>query len=340
MNPNKPLLVRAAVLIAILIALAFGIHAFVKSRGRVSTDDAFIEAHIMQISPKISEKVLRIPVDDNQMVMRGDLLVELDPRDTEALVKQAKANVDSAEAKLAEAKARLGAEQAGLAQAQADVNESKALADNADQEMTRSRSLRESGAIAQREYDQTRAGELSTNAALASKQQKAIAAGAGVNIAVAAVASAAAWVEQSRALLDTAQLRLDNTRIYAPGDGRVTRKNVEEGNFVQPGNALLAIVGPEVWVVANFKETQLARVRPGQSVEVEVDSYPDLRIRGKVDSIQAGTGSRFSLLPAENATGNFVKVVQRVPVKITLDVPPGAPLLAPGMSVSPSVLAR
>jgi len=340
MKEKLILIIRVAVAIAVLVALGWAGKIFIESRSRESTDDAFIEAHVMQVSPKISEKVLSVPVDDNQMVKRGDLLVELDPRDTEALVKQAKANLDSAEAKLAEAKAKLAADQASLAQARADVNESKALADNAGQELTRSRSLRKSGAIAQREFDQTLTGQLSTNAALASKQQKAIAAEAGVNIAVAAVASAEAWVEQSRALLDTAQLRLDNTKILAPGDGRITRKNVEPGNFVQPGNALMAIVAPEVWVIANFKETQLARMRPGQRVDVHVDSYPNLRFRGKVDSIQSGTGSRFSLLPPENATGNYVKVVQRVPVKITLDLPADAPLLAPGMSVSPSVLVR
>jgi len=340
MKKKLVLVIRGAFVTALLVALVWGGKMFFESRGRESTDDAFIEAHVMQVSPKISEKVLRVLADDNQMVKRGDLLVELDPRDTEALVKQAKANLDSAEAKLAEAKAKLAADQASLAQARADVNESKALADNAGQELTRSSSLRKSGAIAQREYDQTLAGELSTNAALASKQQKAIAADAGVNIAVAAVASAEAWVEQSRALLDTAQLRLDNTKILAPGDGRITRKNVEQGNFVQPGNSLMAVVAPEVWVIANFKETQLERMRPGQRVEVHVDSYPNLRLRGKVDSIQSGTGSRFSLLPPENATGNYVKVVQRVPVKISLDLPADVPLLAPGMSVSPSVLVR
>jgi membrane fusion protein, multidrug efflux system len=133
---------------------------------------------------------------------------------------------------------------------------------------------------------------------------------------------------------------MDNTKVHAPGGGRVTRKNVEPGNFVQPGNALMAVVSPEVWVVANFKETQLARVRPGQRVDVRVDSYPDLHLRGKVDSIQAGTGSRFSLLPPENAAGNYVKVVQRIPVKITLDLPADAPILAPGMSVIPSIQVR
>lgn len=340
MKEKLLLVLRGIAAVALLAGLFWGIKTFWKNRGRESTDDAFIEAHVMQVSPKISEKVLRVLVDDNQMVKCGDLLVELDPRDTQALLNQAKANLDSSKAKLAEAQARLAAEQAGLSQAMADVNEAKAHADNAGQEMTRSKTLRKSGAIAQREFDQMLAGELSTKAVLASKQQKVIAAESGVKVAVAAEASAQAWVEQSRALLDTAQLRMDNTRIHAPGDGRVTRKNVESGNFVQPGNALMAIVSPEVWVIANFKETQLARVRPGQSVEVKVDSYQNLRLKGKVDSIQAGTGSRFSLLPPENAAGNYVKVVQRIPVKITLDLPSDAPILAPGMSVAPSVLVR
>lgn len=338
MKKNIQMIFRGVAGIAILVALVFGLETLWKSRGRVSTDDAFIEGHVMQISPKISEKVLRVLVEDNQMVKEGDLLVELDPRDTQALLSQAQANLDSAEAKLAEAKARLSAEQAGFSQAIADVNEARAHADNAGQELVRSKSLRKSGAIAQREFDQMLAGELSTKAVLASKQQKGIAAESGVKVAEAAVASAQAWVEQSRALLDTARLRMDNTRVHAPGGGRVTRKNVEPGNFVQPGNALMAVVSPEVWVVANFKETQLARVRPGQHVDVRVDSYPDLHLQGKVDSIQAGTGSRFSLLPPENAAGNYVKVVQRIPVKITLDLPAEAPILAPGMSVVPSVL--
>jgi len=340
MKEKMQMIFRGIAGLAILAALIFGVLTFWKFRGRVSTDDAFIEGHVMQVSPKISEKVLRVLVEDNQMIKEGDLLVELDPRDTQALLNQAQANLDSAEAKLAEARARLSAEQAGFSQAIADVNEARAHADNAGQELVRSKSLRKSGAIAQREFDQMLAGELSTKAVLASKQQKEIAAESGVKVAEAAVASAQAWVEQSLALLDTARLRMENTRIYAPGGGRVTRKNVEPGNFVQPGNALMAVVSPEVWVVANFKETQLARVRPGQRVEVRVDSYPDLRLQGMVDSIQAGTGSRFSLLPPENAAGNYVKVVQRIPVKITLDLPAGNPILAPGMSVVPSIQVR
>ena len=340
MKANLRFVARGAVGVALFIGLVFGVRYFLQARHLESTDDAFIEAHVMQISPKISEKVLRVLVEDNQMVKRGDLLVELDPRDAQALVNQAKANLNSSLAKLAEAKAQLAAVRAGQAQAAADVNESRALADNAGKEAVRSKTLRKSGAIAQREFDQMMAGELSTKAALASKEQKAIGAESNVQVAVASVASAEAMVEQSRALLDTTQIRLDNTKIFAPEAGRVTRKNVEIGNFIQPGNALMAIVAPEVWVIANFKETQLSRVHPGQPVEVRVDSHPRLRLKGKVDSIQDGTGSRFSLLPPENATGNYVKVVQRVPVKIQIELPAGSPLLVPGMSVTPFVQVR
>ena len=328
MKDNLRIVGRAAIGLALLVALGFGVRHFLKTRKLESTDDAFIESHVMQVSPKISEKVLRVLVEDNQVVERGALLVELDPRDTQALVNQAKANLDSSLAKVAEAKAQLAAVRAGQAQAVADVNESRALADNAGKESVRSKTLRKSGAIAQREFDQMMASELSTKAALASKEQKALAAESSIQVSVAAVASAEAMVEQARALLDTTRIRMDNTKIFAPGDGRITRKNVEVGNFVQPGNALMAIVSPDVWVVANFKETQLARVHPG------------LSLKGKIDSIQDGTGSRFSLLPPENATGNYVKVVQRIPVKILIDLPAGSPLLEPGMSVTPFVQVR
>ena len=143
---------------------------------------------------------------------------------------------------------------------------------------------------------------------------------------------------QAQAILDSARLRLSYTKIYAPTDGRVTRKNVEPGSSVQTGATLLAIVPSDTWVVANFKETQLDDMRPGQPVDIHVDAYPSLDLHGRVESIQSGTGSRFSLLPSENATGNFVKVVQRVPVKIFItDLPKDAPELTPGMSVVPTV---
>jgi len=337
---NLPLPARRILITLALVLLALGGVQFLRNRGTVSTDDAFLEAHIHQVSSKISEKIAAVHAEDNQTVEKGDLLVELETKDTEALVAQAKAHVATCEAKLAQAVAQKAAAGAELEQARADVAEARAPADNAAQELTRSRSLRDSGAVSQRELDLAVANESQARAALAGKMQKVAASTSQVAVAHAAVNAAKAQVDQAVALLDTARIRLANTKIFAPAAGRITRRSAEPGNFVQPGFPLMAVVAPDVWVVANFKETQLARMRPGQPVEIGVDSYPGLALHGHVESIQSGTGSRFSLLPAENATGNFVKVVQRVPVKIVLDPVGNPPLLAPGMSVSPTVTVR
>ena len=347
MNPSEPLPPapkpgfprRRAILAVVALALAAGALAYYFShRGQESTDDSFIESHVIQISPQIAERVEKVAVEDNQIVEKGALLVELDAQNEVVLLETAKANLASAEAKLVQAQSQLDATNAALAQAQADVQEAQATADNAAKELTRSRELKKSGAIAQREYDPSQTQALSSRAASDSKRQSALSAASKIKVGAAEVQAAEAQVVQAKAMLDAARLRLSYTKIHAPAAGRVTRKNVEPGSYVQTGNALLAIVPPEVWVVANFKETQLDRMRPGQPVDLRVDAYPSLRLRGRVDSIQSGTGSRFSLLPAENATGNYVKVVQRVPVKISfVDLPKDAPELTPGMSVVPTV---
>jgi len=327
-------------IIAIVAGVAVGIGAFVylSHRGKESTDDAFIEGHIVQISPKIAERVDKVLVDDNAIVKAGDPLVELDPLDNMALVAQAEANLASSQAKLIQAQAQLKSAEAGFEQARADIQQEQASSENSDKELTRSTDLRKSGAIAQREYDTALMEQQSARASLVSKQKKALAAESDVKVANAAVQSAQAMVRQAEALMQTAKLRISYTHITAPQSGRVTRKNVEPGNYVQAGSPLMAIVSNDVWVVANFKETQLDEMRPGQRVDIRVDAYPDLQVTGHVDSIQSGTGSRFSLLPSENATGNYVKVVQRVPVKIVLDpLPQGSPILGPGMSVIPTV---
>ncbi len=335
-SKTRPFIIGGGVFL-LIAAIAL----YLINRGYESTDDAFLEAHVMQVSPKIAEKVAAVLVTDNQEVKKGQLLVELDPGDNMAIFRQAQANLASSEAKLVQAKAQLASAQATLAQNRASTDEAKANADNAASEMTRSQGLKQTGVISQRDFDNAQAQALSTRAAFAGAQQKVSASDSDVNVAIAQVKSQEAQVEQAKALLDTATLRLSYTKIYAPDDGRVTRKNVEVGNYVQSGSALMAIVSPEVWVVANFKETQLRDMRPGQPVKIRVDAYPHLRLEGKVDSIQAGTGARFSLLPAENATGNFVKVVQRTPVKIVLtNIPENAPLLAAGMSVIPTVNVR
>ncbi len=329
----RPVLIIAGIVVVSVIALVV-----LSQRGKESTDDAFIEGHVLQISPQVAGAVLHVLVDDNQRVNTGDLLVELDPQENQAIYNQAKANLDSATAKLGQAEAQLASTQAALQEAQSDVEEARATSDNAAKDFTRGQELRERGVTSEQDLDRVDTAARSSKAALDSKIKKALGTESDVKVNAAAVESAKAQVELANALFDTAKLRLSYTKIYAPEAGRVTRKNAEIGNYVQTGTALMAVVPDNVWVVANFKETQLHHMRPGQPVDIRVDAYPSIKAHGKVDSVQAGTGARFSLLPSENATGNYVKVVQRIPVKITLDDwPKDGPLLAPGMSVSPTV---
>jgi len=250
-----------------------------------STDDAFVEAHVIPVSAMVSGHVVRVLVDDNQIVKAGAVLAEIDPRDFQTRLDQARGKVAS--------------DRAEAAKTEADLKRASAL-------------------FARDE---------------ASRQE--------LEHAQAAADAAKADLSQTGAALRQAELDLSYTKLLAPEDGRVTRKAVEPGAYVAVGQPVLALVPADAWVVANFKETQLARMRPGQPASVLIDAYPEKRLRGRVDSIQAGTGARFSLMPAENATGNFVKVVQRVPVKIVLDETPGAGrVLAPGMSADVEVDLR
>jgi len=339
--PPRRRLPRRYFLIGLIVLLVAGLTFYLVNRGFESTDDAFIEAHVLQISPQIAGLVSKVYVEDNQQIKAGDLLVELDPRDNQAVYDSAKANSDSAEAKLAQAEASLTSAKASLAQAQADVSETQANAENAEKELTRSKELRQRGVTSQQDLDNALASELASRATLEGRGKRVLAATAEVTMNEAAVNSAKAQVELAKSMQETARLRLSYTKIYAPHDGLVTRKNVEPGNYVQTGAVLMAVVPRDVWVVANYKETQLNHMRPGQPVNIKVDAYPSMRFEGQVNSIQKGTGARFSLLPSENATGNYVKVVQRVPVKITFtNLPSGSPLLAPGMSVIPVVNTR
>ena len=265
------------ILVAVILAI-LGMKYFFYLQTHVSTDDAFIEAHVVPISPKVSAHVVRVLVDDNQEVKEGALLVELDERDYKTRFLMAKAELEAAEAE--------------MAQASEDAQRYKKLEAN---------------------------DELS-------KQQ--------LDKALLRLKTAQAQVSKAHANKEQTELQLLYTKIYSPSKGRVTRKNVEVGAYLQAGQALMAIVPPERWVIANFKETQLTNMQPGQEASIRVDAYPQKIYKGRVDSIQRGTGARFSLLPAENASGNFIKVVQRVPVKIVFDEAPdtGHPFV-PGLSV-------
>jgi membrane fusion protein, multidrug efflux system len=302
-----------------------------------STDDGFIEAHVTIVSPQVSGPVVRLLIRDNQTVKEGDLLLEIDPRDYNTKLAQAHADLESAQSQLEQAKAQVVVDEAKAAQQLAAVTVAEAEAGRAGADLKRYQAV-ESRAVSQTQLDLQKTQAESTSATVEEARQQAKAAAAQVSLSRANINTAAAGVQQAEAKMQQAQLDVSYTKIVAPVDGRVTQRSVEKGAYVQTGQSLLALVPTNVWVVANFKESQLARMRPGQPVSIEVDAYPKRHFKGRVDSLQAGSGAQFSLLPPENAVGNYVKVVQRVPVKIIFDEPLDPQLdIAPGMSVEPKV---
>jgi membrane fusion protein (multidrug efflux system) len=336
-SKRKPLLILTAV---VLIGAIIGLILWFLSRGYETTDDAFIDGHIIEVSPRISAEVVGVHFEDNQEVRKGNMLVELDPRDYDLALEKAEAQLIQAQAQVRQAQAQEAQAHAQLIQAQAQVGEQAAQSDIANINFHRDASLYQQDlrAIAKQDVD-------TTQASLAAAQAKVDAARANVEAARAAeqaaqseTGSADAAVKVAQAAVDSAMLELSYTRITAAEPGRITRKTVEPGDYVTAGQTLFSIVQHDVWVTANFKETQLARMRRGQPVRVRVDAFPGRDLKAHIDSFQLGSGSRFSLLPAENATGNYVKVVQRIPVKIVFDEPLDVLMhLAPGMSVEPRV---
>ncbi|HRH46121.1 MAG TPA: HlyD family efflux transporter periplasmic adaptor subunit [Pyrinomonadaceae bacterium] len=444
----------------VVIAVIGGLIYWLYTRQFETTDDAFVEANIVQISPKISAHIVKIHVKENQYVKKNDLLIELDPSEFEAKVEKAKAElraaqaqrgkslanvaltrktakanlnqavsnfdtaktiinqaklstdskensiiqaqnqVKTAEAALLQIQTQIPAAEATLAQVRSQVPASEAKLEVAQIEYERNITLFNAGDVAKQTVEQSKAelGQAKSNFESAKKQieiaqanlnslrQQINVANARINEAKANVRTAENDLKQSQTQIETAQsqsnesfgrvqeaqslpeqvaveesevsnsdakiaqaevalrqaeLELSYTKIYAPEDGFISNKNVQEGQLVQSEQALLAVSQPEIWVVANFKETQIANIKPGQTVLVYVDAYPNLILNGTVDSFQAGTGSRFSVLPPENASGNFVKVVQRIPVKIRFDeTDDRLKLLVPGMSVVPKVKVK
>jgi membrane fusion protein (multidrug efflux system) len=388
----------------LLIAAVAGSAAYLHFRDQISTDDAQVDAHIAPIAPKISGNIVQILVDDNEPVKAGQLLLQIDPRDYEAKVAQARAAVAAAEseatgaragvplitattasgssvaeAQLAAASAELDGARANyeraasseVAFARADVEAKRATADRTLADRKRMEPLAAQDEISKQQFDgyiaAARVAESEYNAALqklanAEKQAQSskssvdaaiarvAAARAGldqahanrqqVNISSASATTASAAVLQARANLEAAELQLSYTKIVAPVDGVVTRKSVQLGQIVQPGQSLMTIVPlQDVWVTANFKETQLASVKKGQRAEVHVDMY-GRSFQGHVDSVAGATGTKLSLLPPENATGNYVKVVQRIPVKIVLDKVPSDFTFRPGINVDATIFTK
>lgn len=341
---KKPLIVLAIVMVVMLIVALW---YWLATRNIETTDDAYTDADAVTIAPKTSGFVTLLLVKDNQRVKRGQLLLVIDPRDNTAQRDQAQAQLGLAVAQLHQAQAALD-----LAKVQYPAQKDQALAQlakaqanqlNAQEDDKRQRGV-DPRATSQRNIDAASAQLRSARAELASaKAQVEIASQIALQIRQqeTTVEARQQQVQQAQAQLNTANLNLAYTEVRAPYDGFITRRNVQLGSLVQAGSSLFSLVSPEVWISANFKETQLARIRPGNPVDITVDAWPDITLHGHVDSVQMGSGSRFSAFPAENATGNFVKIVQRVPVKIVIDKGLDADKPLPlGLSVEPRVTVK
>ena len=284
-------------------------------------------------------------MDDNQLVKQGEPIARLDPRGYQVALAGAKASLDQAKAQLAQSQAQRVQADAQLNQAKAQAEAAKAQRDDSQQTLQRDSQLfyQGRGVISKQDLDnaqyQFQSNEASYNAALAAIKVTE----ANLQTAKAQEKAAAAQAEVASAQVQNAELQLSYATVYAPTDGRVSQKTFEVGQRVQAGQAGLSISESSVWVVANFKENQLGRIRPGQSVEVRVDALPHHEFTGRVDSFQAGTGAVFALLPPDNATGNFTKIVQRVPVKILFDpasIRGYEQLIVPGLSVNPKIRVK
>jgi membrane fusion protein, multidrug efflux system len=332
---RRPLVI-AVVVLAVVGALAYGVRWWLHARQFESTTDAFIAARTVSISPQVAGSVVAVPVTDNERVTAGTKLVQIDPRNYQAALQQAKAQLEQANASVANLHAQTAAQQAKIDQAQNQVDEAQAALQYAQQQNERYQALLKRNAGTQQQAQQAVSDLTQKQAALAGAKANATAAEKQLDVLKTQVRSAHAQVDAAKAAVNQAEINLSRTTIAAPTTGHIANLGVAKGDYVQPGQAMMALVPENVWVTANFKETALGSLRVGQPVTITVDAYPGKTFHGHVQSIQAGSGTAFSLLPPENATGNFVKVVQRVPVKIVFDHKPDV-YLGPGMSVVPSV---
>ena len=350
-GPKKPPLYKRplfwVILIVVLSALVIGsVLYWLHARKYESTDDAFVDAHIVRVSTTVAGTLVQVADVDNRHVDAGRLLAVVEPTGPQAQVAEAQANVQAAIAQVQQAQAQVDAAIASRRQAVAQSLSPLANAQKAAQDLARYEALArlDRAAVAGQQLDQARANARSTAAEAAAARRQIDNADAQVAVARRQVAAVAATVGARRAQVQQAQVTLGNARLTAPVSGQVVNRQVNLGSYVGPGTQLMAIVPDQIWITANFKETQLQNMRIGQPVSISVDAYPGIEFRGVVDSIQRGAGQAFQLLPAQNATGNYVKVVQRVPVRILFDIRHGPDprhyAIGPGMSVVPTVEVR
>jgi membrane fusion protein (multidrug efflux system) len=319
----------------IAAGLIAGIAWYLHARHYESTDDAFIDGRPVLVSPQITGNIISVNVTDNQIVGNGDLLATIDPRNYKAAVDQAEGQIQQNEASIKNMDAQIAAQKAQIDQATQQVTEAQAALKFATDENTRYQDLVQKGAGTVQRAQQASSDFNGKQAALDAASAAKVAADRQIDVLNAQKIGAAAQLDQAKAQKDRADADLQRTELRATVDGRVTKLTAAVGALAAPGQAIMVVVPLDIWVTANFKESQLANMRVGQPVDISIDAF-GRSFPGHVDSVQAGSGTAFSLLPAENATGNFVKVVQRVPVKITFDQRPAVEL-GPGMSVVPTV---
>lgn len=330
--------VALALIAVVLLAAAGAVLWWLDARHYETTDDAFIDGRPVDVSTQVAGAIVDVPVSDNQVVDEGAVLARIDDRDYRASQESAAAQVAQAQAAIANVDALIGVQQAAIDQAGQQIDEAQAALTFAKDENKRYQDLAKTGSgtvqRAQQAQTDLQQRQAALNAAVAARQQ----AEKQLPVLQAQRKTAEAQLLAARAQQDQAQANLARTEIRASARGRVTRLTGAKGAYASPGQTLMILVPDRLWVTANYKETQLADMHPGQSVTISIDAY-GRDFPGHVDSIQAGSGTAFSLLPAQNATGNYVKVVQRVPVKLTFDTPPDVEI-GPGMSVVPSVKVR
>jgi membrane fusion protein, multidrug efflux system len=336
---------RIVLVLLIVVALAGGIAAYVHlASGFVTTEDAFLEGKIHPVSPRVGGTVVRVLVDDNEHVTVGQPLVELDPADQNLAIQAAEADLNQARANLTQIEAQIVRAHAGVEAATARIAQNAAELRRAELDFHRMETLvRGDGVISQQAFETARAVFDTAQATGQSLLAERASAEAALEAARAQRAVGSAQVQKAASLLETAKLQASYLIVRAPNSGRVAKKSVEVGQRLQIAQPLMAVVGDDIWVVANFKENQLARLRAGQQVRVTVDALEGRAFGGVVDSFSPGTGAKFSLLPPDNSTGNFTKIVQRVPVKIRFApeaLGADAARLAPGLSTFVKVSVR
>jgi membrane fusion protein, multidrug efflux system len=333
---RRPLL--AAIGAVLLASVVGGGYFYADQASRFqSTDDAFIAARQSSIAPKVSGYITAVPVTDNQHVAAGDVIARIDDRDYRIALEQAEAQVAAAQASIENIEAQLAVQKAQINANQAQVDQTQAALVFAQQQAARYQHLEQTGFGTVQNSEQYTSQLRQQQAALQSAQATLNLAQRQVEGLKAQRKSAVANLAQAEAQRDQAKLNLSYTTVTAAQPGRIVNLGAAVGQFAQPGTNLTMFVPDQIWVTANFKEIQLDHIRPGDPVTLRIDAYPGRVIHGHVDSVQSGSGTAFSLLPAQNATGNYVKIVQRVPVKIVMDNPPKDVALGPGMSVVPTV---